>query len=1021
MIQNTLPPEPYVGPRPFGRQEQTIFFGRDREIRDVFSLVIAHRTLLLYAPSGAGKTSLINAGVVPQLEDEGYEVLSVDRLGVQVSEDLQPEEIDNIFAFNALIRWTEDESQVRQLARTSLAEFWKPRPHRLDQDGLPTLRILIFDQFEELFTFAMERWRDREKFFHQVNEALEKDPLLRVVFSMREEFIARLDPYLPLLPDRLRTRYRLEGLRREAALAAVKGPLKDSGRSFEKGVAEQLVEDLLQIRAQDLSGETVEVAGELVEPVQLQVVCQSLWQSLPAEVEQITLDDLKEFGDVDHALADFYHRAVRSAAREAHFSQGKLRTWFERSLITPAGTRSTVYRGRVRTGDIPNEAVDELARQHVIRGEWRAGARWYELTHDRFIGPILRSNREWWEARRGRFLTYGISILVMILLGMGAFSLSSIFLPSEAGSIEQTATEGARSNATQLAMQSTQSAQQLSTVEVQSTQSARSTSTVIAGTATAQATQAQIANATATAQAVAQATESADLAGSVTRSRVRPLRPGLSVSGASTTAGTLGAFVLGRDDQVYLLTLGLLLSPAGCEPDLSVIQPGRTDGGQLPGDLIGKSARCLPLQDAASISNMVALVRLEGALGFETSIPGIGPLQGVRQPAPGDQVRMLGRSSGLMSGKVTVVSVDVNIGMSDGVSYQFTNAIETTPMTAAGDGGALVVDDQGYAVGIAAAQSERLSVLAPMQEILDSLDVQLIHQGTELSRLREEKEAIWDAAWSPDGRVAYGSYDGAIYLWDLESGEPPQILKGHGYWVNSLAWSSKGQLASGSRDPNIILWDLESGEPAQILTGHHNWVSSVAWSQDGRLASGDWDGMVIVWDLERGVPALTLPKLPGQVLSLAWSPDGEQIVTAGKDAPARIWDATTGKQLSTLPRQEGGTLSASFSPDGTRIAAAGGDGTVILWELKGAFQANILWQGKEHTKPVRSVAWSPDGKQIVTASEDGTVRIWDAETGEALSILEGHRGEVFSAKFSPEGTRILTAGQDGTVRVWQGK
>ena len=69
-MDNTLPPEPYVGPRPFRKEEQAIFFGRDGEIRELSSLVVAHRTLLLYARSGAGKTSLINAGLVPRLVNQ---------------------------------------------------------------------------------------------------------------------------------------------------------------------------------------------------------------------------------------------------------------------------------------------------------------------------------------------------------------------------------------------------------------------------------------------------------------------------------------------------------------------------------------------------------------------------------------------------------------------------------------------------------------------------------------------------------------------------------------------------------------------------------------------------------------------------------------------------------------------------------------------------------------------------------------------------------------------------------------
>jgi hypothetical protein len=386
---------PYVGPRPFERQDRALFFGRDREASEVLSLVIAHRVLLLYAQSGAGKTSLINAGLIPLLEEEGFEVLPVARVRGLIPKDIEPEEIPNLYVFNTLMSWVEDEADPKELTQMPLAGFLKEREHPADEEGLPSPRVVILDQFEELFGFYPERWRDREGFFEQVRDALEEDPLLRVVFVMREDYIAQLDPYAPLLPEKLRARFRLERLRQAAALAAVTGPLRGTGRSFAEGVVEQLVGELLKVRLETSAGETAVVTGEFVEPVQLQVVCQSLWQDLPFDVTVITEDHLQAFGDVNQALSEFYERSIERAAQEASVKEGDLRTWFEHTLITPAGTRGTVYRGPERTGEIPNAAADLLENLHLIRGEWRAGARWYELTHDRFIEPIQESNRTW--------------------------------------------------------------------------------------------------------------------------------------------------------------------------------------------------------------------------------------------------------------------------------------------------------------------------------------------------------------------------------------------------------------------------------------------------------------------------------------------------------------------------------------------------------------------------------------------------------------------------------------------------
>jgi len=80
MTEESKSSNPYRGPRPFEIGEQKIFFGRDREVKDLLSLIIAHRVVLLYAQSGAGKTSLLNAGLIPLLIEEGFDVLPVARV-----------------------------------------------------------------------------------------------------------------------------------------------------------------------------------------------------------------------------------------------------------------------------------------------------------------------------------------------------------------------------------------------------------------------------------------------------------------------------------------------------------------------------------------------------------------------------------------------------------------------------------------------------------------------------------------------------------------------------------------------------------------------------------------------------------------------------------------------------------------------------------------------------------------------------------------------------------------------------
>jgi len=401
--------QPYVGPRPFERTaaDRNRFFGRDDEASDLLSCVIAHSAVLLYSQSGAGKTSLINAKLTPMLEKAGLEVIKPARVRDVPPEDSVFRRISNIYAFNVLRSWDEGVTDPKVLAETPLSKFLKDHKSTVAEGEDPKPRVAIFDQFEELFTSYQERSADREDFFDQVGEALEEDRLLRVVFAMREDYIAELDPYLPLLPEKLRTRYRIERLSEDDALLAVTEPLRDTEYSYADGVAEQLVENLLMVPVETVKG-VEKVRGQSVEPVQLQVVCQTLWENcqntwgkLSSEKKVITREYLEAFGDVDQALSTFYEKAISRVVLATGVKEGVVRRWFEQSLITSAGTRGTVFRGPKETGDLPNAAVDELVNQHIIRAELRGGSRWYELTHDRFIAPIKASNERWLLAHSG--------------------------------------------------------------------------------------------------------------------------------------------------------------------------------------------------------------------------------------------------------------------------------------------------------------------------------------------------------------------------------------------------------------------------------------------------------------------------------------------------------------------------------------------------------------------------------------------------------------------------------------------
>jgi len=380
---------PFVGPRSIQRGEP--IYGRTREIDEVCSTLVAARIVLLYAVSGAGKTSLLEAGLRPALESRDFAVLPTVRVGHDAS-NLDGRTASNRYTMSTLLSLEEGRPEdVRlepgELSAMSVQEYVDRFVVGRDDDLDP---CIFFDQFEELFTLDPVDEPAKRDFIGDLGVAL-RDAGLWALFAMREDFIAQLDPYASMIPEAWETRFRLELLGPPAAKAAMQETTTGAGRVFVDDAAELLIDDLRRVRVQR-GAASVEELGPHVEPVQLQVVCRELWGRMDPEDLSIDASDVRALGDVNDALGRFYDDALAVTSRHTGVPTYSLRRWFSEVLITPFGTRGIALRGPEATQDLPNRAVDSLEDLHMIRAETRSGARWYELTHDRFIEPVRASN-----------------------------------------------------------------------------------------------------------------------------------------------------------------------------------------------------------------------------------------------------------------------------------------------------------------------------------------------------------------------------------------------------------------------------------------------------------------------------------------------------------------------------------------------------------------------------------------------------------------------------------------------------
>jgi WD40 repeat protein len=346
------------------------------------------------------------------------------------------------------------------------------------------------------------------------------------------------------------------------------------------------------------------------------------------------------------------------------------------------------------------------------------------------------------------------------------------------------------------------------------------------------------------------------------------------------------------------------------------------------------------------------------------------------------------------------------------------------------------------------------------------------HEITALAWEPDERGRVSAPRPEPDSapRLATGSADETIKLWDATTGREALTLRGHQERITSLAWGPDGRLASGCGDGSVKIWDSLREQEANVLPGPGVRATAVAWSPDGkRLASAGDDGMIRICDPSARAEVAPLQghdegrvnQQFGLIRSLAWSPDGTRLASAGLDGRALIWEVAGGRAVFALPADRGAVWSVAWSPDGTRLAAGSEDGTIrvveglghtpkvhvlrahqglvrcLAWSPRGDRLASggkdrlvKVWdplRGAElarmggHAYWVMGVAWSPDGTRLASASGDRLVILWDPQTREKLSTLRGHNDFVDAVVWSPDGTQLASAGNDNSVRVWDAR
>jgi WD40 repeat protein len=1032
------PGAPYAGLAAFQPADADLFFGRERLAGQVLAKLAEHRLMAVFGASGAGKSSLLRAGLMPRWAAERPE-----RVVVLLTPGEHPLEECAVRlaglvgaqagAVHAELR--DDPRGLHRIVRQALAG-------RPDDAEL----LLVVDQFEETFTLCADP-AERGRFIAALTTAARATrSACRIVLGVRADFYPHCTAYAELVAEMRDAQVTVGPMSADELRRAISEPAVRTGHA--------VASDLLATLVADAGG----VLGVL--PL-LSHALRETWQRRRGNT--LTLAGYQAAGGIEGALA---HTAESLFRALTPAQQRRARQLLLRLTALGDGTEDTkrrLHRDEAGLADPDTRlVVDRLTAARLLTVDRDS----IEITHESLIRRWprlhgwLTENRE--ALRVHRRLTEAAGLWRSMGRDPGALYRGAPLTLAEEWAASRDGLNGDEAEflETSLAARAAETAAtQRRGRRMRRLVGLLSVLCLVATGTTGLAVRAQ--RAAAQQRDAVTSLRAADRADALrVTSPALAAQLSLAAYRLSPTLGARGS-VLSSFAVPYATQLAGVgdVTAVGFSPDGRVLATGGKDhavrlwaveGARNPRWLTDLRGHTSPVRAVTFGSGGKAL-----AAAGEDGTVRLWDVTDLSRPRPLAERRDRLR---LLSAADASAGSSAESGTSEGAS-----AAGRQMLAATGRDGTVRLWDSGRldrsprrlrpvggsGGGIAVSPDGRTMATGGTDRTVRLWDLVPPGGPRELAALAGHTDEIRSVAFSADGRtLVSGGVDANVRLWSVSDPRHPRelaVLPGHTTAITAVALSPDGHLlATASADQSLRLWELSGSR----LVGHESSVYAVAFGPGGRtLATGSYDRTIRLWDLTRpGRPrqGAVLHGHDGPVNDLAFRPGNDTppptgpaaqprnpgpddiLASASNDRTVRLWDSRTGVPLARISYSHS-VEAVAFSPDGQLLAAATADGKVRLSRLAGP-SGRAAWRIVPvatlagHAGVVEAVQFRPDGAVLATGSADRTVRLWDvtkpAVPGQ-LAVLSGHAQGVKTVAFHPGGRLLASGSEDGTARLWE--